>query len=135
MNTRKDIPRTSENKNIIMWFQNRFWLSTRHEVYSNPADSGKKVLPGVERGHWKSPPENLNKKDLKGVKTIMFLLLFFVMSCRDDSNEVSKWKRDYLKLLEVSPTELTTHFPKEKDIKANFLNHITYIYQVIHLLN
>jgi len=25
--------------------------STKHERSSDPADSGKKVLPGVERGH------------------------------------------------------------------------------------
>jgi hypothetical protein len=58
---------------------------------------------------------------------LLFSALIFVISCHYKSTELPKWKEDYLELLKEFPKGLTTHFPKEKEIKSDYSIHYTYL--------
>jgi len=58
---------------------------------------------------------------------LLFSALISVISCHYKSTELPKWKADYIVLLKEFPKGLTTHFPKEKKIKPDFVSHYTYV--------
>lgn len=56
----------------------------------------------------------------------MFSFLILVLSCKYQSTADSKRKVEYSRFIQGYPNGLTTHFPKEKQIKSDFALHYTY---------
>lgn len=58
---------------------------------------------------------------------LMFFALIFVLSCQDKSTQTPKFKVGDLQFLEEYPKGLTTHFPKENEIKPAYLTYYNYL--------
>jgi hypothetical protein len=58
---------------------------------------------------------------------IVFFVLIFVLSCQHKSAQTHKLKGDYLQLLQEYPKGLTTHFPKQKELKSDYVINHTYL--------
>lgn len=58
---------------------------------------------------------------------LIFFALVFVLSCQDKSAQSPKRKVDYLQLIEEYPKGLTIHFPKQKELKSDYVLNYTYL--------
>ena len=67
--------------------------SGRELVLENDCYAHKKT-PAFRRGHWKSPLKGKKEKNQKGAKTVVFMLLFLVVSpCRLRKSNLNKKKK------------------------------------------
>ncbi len=58
---------------------------------------------------------------------LKLIACIFVLGCQDKSAQRAEIKVGYLQFLEEYPKGLTKHFPKEKELKSDYVSQYTYL--------